>query len=203
VGSGPAGAGHFLGCPAVGVDTEFNLNRISRFLTPVIADATLLPFSDGAFDVVVSIDTLEHIPAERRADLVKELVRVARKHVVIGVPTGAAAADQDTQLDRFYSRHHGERHHFLIEHLLYGLPKQSEIERTIRSAAEEKGKAVRIRPIGNANLTARAIYMRIGLHPNVLLKALYVFLSLLRYVAPVVNSGPFYRKIFFCELEEA
>jgi SAM-dependent methyltransferase len=47
-------------------------------------DVHALPFPDGAFDVVLCSETLEHVPDYRAAT--RELVRVARGAVVITVP---------------------------------------------------------------------------------------------------------------------
>lgn len=43
-----------------------------------------LPFPDGAFDVVVILDVLEHLYAPQ--DLLKEATRVSKRFVVVGVP---------------------------------------------------------------------------------------------------------------------
>lgn len=53
-------------------------------LSAVCAEALLLPFSDQSFDVVVSLNTLEHVPDVAQA--YEELCRVARSVVVIGMP---------------------------------------------------------------------------------------------------------------------
>src|SRR5208337_1668008 len=47
-------------------------------------DVLKLPFQDDQFDVVICSETLEHIPDIRTATL--ELIRVARKAVIITVP---------------------------------------------------------------------------------------------------------------------
>jgi ubiquinone/menaquinone biosynthesis C-methylase UbiE len=48
-------------------------------------DVTDLGFDDSAFDVVSMLEVLEHIPAAAQA--VGEVVRVARRFVVLSVPT--------------------------------------------------------------------------------------------------------------------
>ena len=49
------------------------------------ADATNLPFVDGAFVVVNMLEVIEHISAAGQA--IREAVRVARRHVLLNVPS--------------------------------------------------------------------------------------------------------------------
>src|SRR5579862_7708279 len=44
----------------------------------VQANGVQLPFRDHTFDLVCSLDTLEHIPVERRPDFLAELLRVTQ-----------------------------------------------------------------------------------------------------------------------------
>ncbi len=53
---------------------------------PVQGDITHLGFRDGAFDTVLCAEVLEHISPAALAKACKELSRVARRYVVIGVP---------------------------------------------------------------------------------------------------------------------
>ncbi len=56
-------------------------------VTAAYADATILPYDDAAFDVVSMLEVLEHIPAAPQA--LSEAVRVARRFVVLSVPSHA------------------------------------------------------------------------------------------------------------------
>jgi hypothetical protein len=55
-------------------------------VTTVKGDVTCLQFSDNAFDSVVCAEVLEHIPSKLLQKACDEITRVARHHVVIGVP---------------------------------------------------------------------------------------------------------------------
>jgi ubiquinone/menaquinone biosynthesis C-methylase UbiE len=48
-------------------------------------DGETLPFDDGAFDVVVAICVLHHVPASMRSKVVSEMVRVTRRQGVVAV----------------------------------------------------------------------------------------------------------------------
>lgn len=55
----------------------------------VQASGARLPFDDASFDVVTSLDTLEHVPPADRARFLGELHRVAAKLVVLSAPFDA------------------------------------------------------------------------------------------------------------------
>jgi SAM-dependent methyltransferase len=64
-----------------------DLKRLSfthRNVFPVVGDATRLPFADASFDCVFCAEVLEHIQDVESA--CREIVRVARREIVIGVP---------------------------------------------------------------------------------------------------------------------
>ena len=51
-----------------------------------LADAGDLPFSNESFDLVVSMEMLEHLPFESYLRTIHEIARVVRKYVLITVP---------------------------------------------------------------------------------------------------------------------
>ena len=73
-----------------------------------------LPFGDGEWDAVVCLDVLEHL--ENLHDIFAELVRVARRHVVVSLPNNWCGAR--LRLERGYGS---------IAH--YGLPLEPPVDR--------------------------------------------------------------------------
>lgn len=76
----------------------FNYPRVIN----VAGDATRLQFPDSSFDCVFCAEVLEHIPALE--DACREIARVARHEIVIGVPY-----KQDTRLGRTTCRSCGRK----------------------------------------------------------------------------------------------
>jgi SAM-dependent methyltransferase len=79
-----------FGADVWGVDLSTLLvSRVrERFGSNVAAgDANSLPFRDGSFDLVVSTETIEHVPAPDT--MVAEMRRVSRRWVVVTTPVSA------------------------------------------------------------------------------------------------------------------
>ena len=57
----------------------------------VQASGVRLPFRDGAFDLVCSLDTLEHIPGEHRPAFLSEILRVTRDGLYLAFPFDSAS----------------------------------------------------------------------------------------------------------------
>ncbi len=90
----------------------------------VQGDGTALMFADASFDLVISCDTLEHIPGEQRERFLGELLRVARYGVLLICPMYDERTVLAEQLLDAYIRTelHAE-HDQLREHREYGLPQ--------------------------------------------------------------------------------
>jgi len=85
---------------------------------------------DKAYDVVVSLDTFEHIDRKFRPVLVNELCRIARKGVVIAAPYGSPEHIQHEKhiLKNLPSTTNPVFAKYLQEHIQHGLPTEHEMK---------------------------------------------------------------------------
>lgn len=60
--------------------------RRGQSVRPVVADARALPAAAGSVDTVTAVHLLEHLPAAATVTVVDEMLRVARRRVVVAVP---------------------------------------------------------------------------------------------------------------------
>jgi Methyltransferase domain len=108
-------------------------------------DARSLDFPDRSFDVAVALDMLEHIRPEERSIVLRELVRVARRRVIIAFPSGARAFEVDVGLGRMLDRRGRTYTDWLEEHLRHGFPDASEVEAELQAYG-------RVRRLPNENI---------------------------------------------------
>ena len=138
-----------------------------------IVDARVLPFTDGQFDVVTSCDTLEHMQAEHRPDHVAELVRVARRRLVICCPYGSPEKQKaEYDVADVVRGIVGTTLPYLQEHLEFGFPPEADVVAMVRTAAP--GAQVRCLyygdyPSGNA-LLLDGVRARWGHDPKALFR---------------------------------
>jgi hypothetical protein len=86
------------------------------------ADGCTQPFPDGAFDMAISLDVLEHLPQQSRNAFLRELDRLARTSILIGAPFWSEAVEEEEErLSDLVQLA------FLKEHRELGLPKESDI----------------------------------------------------------------------------
>ena len=92
----------------------------------VVADGAALPFADDAFDAVVSLDTLEHVPPASRTSFLDEVARVAGRWALVVCPYATpGVADADTALRAYVANRFAPdlpTIAILDEHLGYGHP---------------------------------------------------------------------------------
>jgi ubiquinone/menaquinone biosynthesis C-methylase UbiE len=109
----------------------------------VCANGCQLPFADNSFDVVISLDTVEHLPNSQRTYFFKEMRRIARQAVIVTCPLQSGdgvfqARDFDLTLAQTITARRGTFPDWLREHLAQGHPTQKEICQLL-PGAEIKG----------------------------------------------------------------
>lgn len=83
IGPGPGVLKSAAACFGVSVET-FDLDPA---LAPDhVGSVTAMPFTEGEFDVVCAFQMLEHLPYEESLRAFREMVRVARRSVLISLP---------------------------------------------------------------------------------------------------------------------
>lgn len=125
----------------------------------VLGDGSRLPFADDSVDVLVTFDTLEHVPPPRREAFLSECSRVARRWVVIAGPYQSPEVDEaERLLATFIEEKLEQRHRYLAEHAANGLPDRSATERALQAAGAE------VLSIGHANLERWLALMCLALY---------------------------------------
>lgn len=101
----------------------------------VCGSADRLPFGDCSFDIATCLDTLEHLPTDRRKESLTEMSRVARKAVLVTAPFNSedVRAAENTVND-LHSQTTGKPHPWLVEHLATSLPDLRETCDLLESA---------------------------------------------------------------------
>lgn len=140
----------------------------------IIIPGDKLPFKNNSFDVVCSIDVLEHLPKGQRAGFIKELRRVAKRRVILSFPI-------QTPLHQIYERQtqkwlqsKNKDVTYLKEHIKFGLPARDEIK-TI-----SKGQKTAMIYSGNIIIN-KLIFRLFMLDPDI----------------KIIRRGVFYLKLIF------
>lgn len=94
----------------------------------VKADGRYLPFKDNSFDIVTSIDVLEHVPPEDRGKFINECLRAASKKVIISTPLGNKGHIQAEKELLDFLKKKGFKSVYLEEHVKRGLPTLKELK---------------------------------------------------------------------------
>lgn len=129
VGSGSDGIAAYLGRRGFGLEIRFPTPPAPELIA-CGGTATALPFRDASIDLVLLVDTMEHIPPALRDRTIAEACRVARSEVIIAGPMGADARHADDELAAFHARTGRPVPPWLLEHLEQRAP---DLDETIAS----------------------------------------------------------------------
>ncbi|MBI5117417.1 glycosyltransferase [Candidatus Poribacteria bacterium] len=123
-------------------------NRYFRTRASVVADGITLPFREKAFDYVLAVDMIEHLPINQRNGFIDELDRVAAKGIVLGAPFRSDAnKESENLLSEFHRSLYGAENPWLAEHMRNGLP---DLEATT-DYVKKKGFTISVLPNGYVN----------------------------------------------------
>lgn len=93
----------------------------------VRASGTSLPFRDGAFDAVVSSDTLEHVCPQLRPVFLAEIWRVAGRCALLGAPFATPGVrEAEAALSGLEAASRAGTNPWLAQHAQHGLPSLAE-----------------------------------------------------------------------------
>ncbi|HNT34461.1 MAG TPA: class I SAM-dependent methyltransferase, partial [bacterium] len=100
----------------------------------VRSEGERLPFGDASFEIVSSVDVLEHVPASQREGFLCELWRVAKRAVILACPFhDDRVASAERLLADFAVRIRGQENAFLMEHIQNGLPDFAQTQETLET----------------------------------------------------------------------
>lgn len=102
------------------------------------ADATDMTFADGTYDVVISTDTLEHIPATHKQAFLDECLRVASQACIIAAPFDTESVNEaEVIVNNFNKKLFGVGQSWLEEHLALGKPSIELFSKTLKRTGFE------------------------------------------------------------------
>lgn len=193
VGSGSFGLAAFVDRQVIGLDAAFEPDR-HKLLSPVRGHAGILPFKDRAFEAVISLDLIEHIPGAERPRIIAEMFRVCARCLIIACPIGVTAATCDRQFADWLAGRGLGVPWWLEEHLQTDIPERQEILSAIALLPEASVKVI---PNENSAIHTMAV---IADHTPEILDALRPSLNSNRdewlNLCRGVNFGECYREFF-------
>jgi len=214
VGSGSIGITRYLRQKVTGIDIRFSGPK-TGYLEEVTGSALELPFEDESFDFAIALDVLEHMPPSDRAKVISEMMRIAKRSVIVGIPSGSAAENWEEKAREFCERKINrikdeskkrillQRSNFLREHSQNGLPQESEILSHIQKTTKLFSRASKIKVVKNQSVL---VWYMLALGMMRLNTARWLvtaviatmFLPLLHHL----KWGGYYRKLFFVRLSD-
>ncbi len=137
--------------PAVTVTDLRDCDIPNHLKAPAIAQ----PFPDGSFDLVLSLDVLEHLAPDVRPVFLEELDRLAARWIVLGAPF---ASPEVEELEQQLAASSLSARRFLMEHRQLGLPDR----RLVEDFCSARGFT--LLPFPNGNLRRWAFWQTVTQH---------------------------------------
>lgn len=131
------------------LDVGGELNHLSQFCRPsqivvanlqggdVIISKDKLPFPKDSFDIVCSIDVLEHMPKQKRAGFIENLLKIASKKVILSFPLGTKKHKEYEDEIANWLKETNKNVAYLKEHIKYGLPTHEDVSKLTKNLKSE------------------------------------------------------------------
>ncbi len=201
-GCGEYGVAAFIDAKhVVGVDILSTDTRIDGFEF-IHGSIISLPFDEQEFDIAVSVDVLEHLPNSLREDAVKELVRTAKRAIVIAFPSGRTAREMDQAYARELDAKGEPRPDWLAEHLANDYPEAGEIAAMIVEEAKKIGRHVRTGIHYSENVSVAALLRKASSFSKFLYLPANLAAGFLLPLMPGANASNAYRAIILAEFKD-
>ena len=114
------------------------MDTLSSSPDSILGDITHAPFESQSFDLVISSDVYEHIPSEKRAGAISEMLRLSENFVILGAPFySPEVAEAEATANNFWLKATGEPHRWLREHIENKLPHENELESLLKKSGYE------------------------------------------------------------------
>lgn len=195
VGSGSQGLAHYLPSQfIIGTDVRFR-KPLALNLLAISATALCLPFRSDSFDYVISSDMMEHLPEGSRLAAMNELIRVSKKHVVIGFPAGPAAEQVDRDIATALQRLGKEIPDWLSEYFEHRYPTCALLMEGLKNNPD-----IAVRLLHNSNISIHR-FVIVGEMRRSLGKVLACLdsIAIVQLFSFLINVRPAYREIMFIE----
>jgi len=98
-------------------------------------DATKMTAKDNSYDIVCSLDVLEHIPKAKREAFIEEAARVSKMGFFMAAPIDNAnklISSAEMAANEVFKIVNGEDHRWLKEHIDYGIPTAQDISKLLK-----------------------------------------------------------------------
>ena len=160
-----------------------------------------LPFDDGSFDIAVSVDVLEHLPVDLRESAVQQMVRVARKAIVITFPGGDYARKIDDAFADELQHRNMPLPEWLEEHLRDSYPESHDIASAIEAESSRLGRTVRIKTLHSEHSSAAKALRWAAARSKYIYIATNVAAGVALPIMPRATADNAYRSIVVAEFD--